>query len=94
MGYFSNGTEGLDYEERYCQHCIHYGADGLECVILEAHAIHNYDECNNPASILHILIPRKHIENEKCRMFSQGEVNQESIVDQVKLDRWVEWATQ
>lgn len=65
MGYFSNGTEGMIYKEMYCQRCIHY--DG--CSVWAAHYIHNYRECNNPESILHILIPRNGTENEKCTMF-------------------------
>jgi hypothetical protein len=23
MGYFSNGTEGMDYEAQYCDKCVH-----------------------------------------------------------------------
>lgn len=23
MGYFSNGCEGMDYQEHYCSRCIH-----------------------------------------------------------------------
>ncbi len=68
MAYFSNATEGMDYEEKYCSKCVH----GLhECPILIAHAIYNYDDCNKPESILHILIPRAKdgIGNLKCRMW-------------------------
>ena len=65
MGYFSNGTEGMLYEEEYCQKCAHY--DG--CAVWAAHYLHNYRECNNKESILDILIPRNGTENEKCRMF-------------------------
>ena len=68
MGYFSNGTEGEMYEERYCSKCLHE-KDG--CAVMLAHLIHNYDECNNPESILHMLIPKTkdNLGNEKCRMF-------------------------
>lgn len=32
MGYFSNGTEGADYEEKYCNHCVHQLEDyGCPC---------------------------------------------------------------
>lgn len=66
MGYFSNGSEGLDYENEYCSRCIHSG----DCAVLDAHWLFNYDECNNKGSILHILIPRDDKGyNEKCRMY-------------------------
>lgn len=66
MGYFSNGTEGESYEERYCERCKHY--DG--CTVWLAHMIHNYDECNNKDSILHLLIPRgERGGNAQCTMF-------------------------
>jgi hypothetical protein len=67
MGYFSNGTEGDLYEEEYCSKCVH--VDG--CAVWTAHMIHNYDECNKPESILHLLIPRSKggSWNDKCAMF-------------------------
>ena len=66
MAYFSNGTEGELYNVQYCDHCIHGG----DCAVWDAHMWHNYDECNNNASILDILIPRDKTRNEKCRMFT------------------------
>ena len=71
MGYFPNGTAGDSYEEMYCDRCIHQGPmDGPGCAVLEAHLLHNYVDCNNKNSILHILIPRdKAGNNEQCRMF-------------------------
>jgi len=70
MGYFSNGSEGMDFEARYCDKCVHQ-EDG--CAVWLAHLEHNYDECNNPDSILHILIPRskEHLGNDQCKMFIQ-----------------------
>ena len=67
MGYFSNGTEGMMYEEDFCDRCEHQ--DG--CAVWFAHSLYNYDECNNEKSILHLLIPRSKdgLENEQCRMF-------------------------
>jgi len=73
MGYFSNGTEGAIYEETFCRRCIHYGPeDGPGCPIWLAHLIHNYDECNNDESILHILIPREGVHNLQCTMFVEA----------------------
>ena len=72
MGYFSNGTEGEMYEEEYCNKCIH--DENQDCVILLAHHLYNYEDCNNKKSILHILIPRsKEGWNEKCKMFIKKE---------------------
>lgn len=67
MGYFSNGTESLQYEDRYCQHCKHCG----NCAVWDAHIIYGYEECNNPESILELLIPRSkdRLLNLKCKMF-------------------------
>jgi hypothetical protein len=65
MGYFANGTDGMAFEDYYCSRCIHY----LKCAVWEAHIIHNYNECNNKDSILHMLIPRdEHGYNQKCKM--------------------------
>ena len=66
MGYFSNGSEGDAYENAYCSKCVHQ----VDCTVLLAHMIHNYEECNKKESILHILIPRdERGVNGKCTMF-------------------------
>ena len=67
MGYFSNGTEGMDYESRWCSRCVHLEG----CAVWEAHLIHNYDERQD--SILDVLIPRvkNGLGNAKCRMFHE-----------------------
>lgn len=70
MGYFPNGTAGEMYTDRYCSRCIHDTAeDG--CPVMMAHMLFNYDECNKPESILHMLIPRSkdRLNNERCKMF-------------------------
>ena len=71
MGYFSNGTEGMIYPEEYCENCLHDINE--DCAVWEAHLLHSYNEANNKDSILHILIPRNGIYNEKCRMFFRRE---------------------
>jgi hypothetical protein len=69
MGYFSNGTEGMDYQEQWCRRCVH--DVNQDCPVWLAHLIHNYKECNNPDSILHLLIPRSEdkCSNLKCGLF-------------------------
>lgn len=75
MAYFSNGTEGMMYEERYCDRCVHRGSDETGgCVVWLAHLLYSYSECNsdsNAAHILELLIPRSKdkLSNEQCRMF-------------------------
>ena len=62
------------YKEEYCSRCIHQGGqDEPGCPVMLAHILHNYKECNNDASILHLLIPRdKDGWNEKCGMFVEA----------------------
>lgn len=57
MAYFSNGTEGMLYEEQWCGRCIHGQDQEKGCTIWDLHMLYNYDECNNKDSMLHILIP-------------------------------------
>jgi hypothetical protein len=75
MGYFSNGTEGMEYEAQYCQHCVHDTEQN--CPVLLLHYMHNYKECNKGESFLHVLIPRSEdkLGNEQCRMFIRATTN-------------------
>lgn len=69
MGYFSNGSEGECYREEYCDQCIH--DINNSCPVWNAHLARNYKDCNDDASILHMLIPRTEggLANGQCRMF-------------------------
>lgn len=73
MGYFSNGSESLDYEARYCDRCVHW-ANNNPCAVMGLHLLHNYDECNKENSFLHLLIPRTKdgLGNEQCSMFYEA----------------------
>ena len=68
MGYFSNGTEGFEYEAKYCENCLHNNED-IGCPIMTAHFIHNYTDSDDVQEILNIFIPRDGIYNEQCKMF-------------------------
>jgi len=67
MAYFSNGTEGLIYQEQYCFRCEHWeqrpgeGAEG--CPVWDAHLMWAYELCNekdHPAKqMLDMLIPMR-----------------------------------
>ena len=71
MGYFSNGTEGMSYEEKYCSKCLHEKPDDGGCMVWFLHMLHNYKECNNKDSMLHVLIPltKDGLSNDECSMF-------------------------
>lgn len=75
MGYFSNGSEGRDYEDRYCSRCIHQnGADGTTgCHVWLAHLSYNYKN-EGERDLLNILIQRTKdgLDNEECSMFVEG----------------------
>ena len=43
MGYFSNGTEGDMYEEKYCNHCINMDQE-KGCPVLNLHLLWNYEQ--------------------------------------------------
>ena len=69
MGYFSNGTEGMLYESKYCNKCAHGQGLDSSCPVLDLHLLFNYAEANDPDSMLHHLIPYDGSENLPCRMF-------------------------
>ena len=67
MAYFSNGTEGMSFQERQCLKCIHEP----NCTIWLLHLLHNYDQCGETPEakrtkeMLDTLIPR----GKGCTMF-------------------------
>ena len=71
MGYFSNGTEGMIYQEEHCIHCDHDTDE--KCQVWLLHLIYSYELCNEPDNFLNLLIPRSKngLTNEKCTMFTQ-----------------------
>ena len=74
MGYFSNGSEGMDYEERWCDRCANRrSGQRVECPILSMHSLWNYDACKDKEKdwALQLFIPRTKdgLGNEQCRMF-------------------------
>ena len=79
MGYFSNGTEGRDYEAKYCDRCVHQDTG---CPVWLAHLLYNYKECTNDThvSVLELLIPRSPdgLGNDQCKVFHpKGELPSE-----------------
>ena len=83
MGYFANGAEGMDYEEQYCDKCIHapdYTNHLVDCPILTLHSMWNYEQHNDTPEgklknlVLTELIPYdKKGFNRQCNMFVRRE---------------------
>ena len=67
MGYFSNGTEGVMYQEKWCERCVH--DIDHDCAVWTLQLLHNYNAVATPAHPIHTLIPRDGIGNGECRMF-------------------------
>lgn len=72
MGYFANGTEGMQYEERYCSNCQHSKNPDQGCAVWAAHLLFNYDAVKEPKlkELLDVFIPQEGISNGECRMFT------------------------
>lgn len=75
MGYFSNGTEGEMYHDQWCSRCAH-DMEG-DCQVWNAHLCYSYRDCNDPSSILHMLIPRDGEENKRCTMFIESSADRD-----------------
>lgn len=72
MGYFSNGSEGDEYEAQWCARCVHEGTEERSCPIMELHALYNYDQCKKKSTenALALFIPREADGgNGRCTMF-------------------------
>ena len=71
MGYFPNGSSGMDYEARYCSKCVHQATEDRGCPVMDLHALYNYDQHKKPSTkaALEMLIPRDGVDNGQCRMF-------------------------
>jgi len=69
MAYFSNGTEGALYEDRYCYRCIHGPEhdEGQGCAVWVLHLIHNGE--SDKRELLDALIPMEGVRPGQCRMF-------------------------
>lgn len=53
MAYFSNGSEGMEFEESVCSACQREG----DCPVWDMHMLYNDDGANNKDSLLHKMIP-------------------------------------
>jgi hypothetical protein len=79
MGYFPNGTSGLDYQERVCSRCVNWrdkgDGRGEGCPIIDLHYLWNYDAVGKDAdktkkTALDMFIARDEEGfNKQCEMF-------------------------
>ncbi len=82
MGYFSNGTDGMIYEDKYCGNC----ANQEKCHILVLHHLHNYTKNYVKRMMLDEFIPRNEKgENLECKMFLNGATGIEQDMHQCSL---------
>jgi hypothetical protein len=63
MAYFSNSSEGMDYESKWCSICAHEDESG--CPIMNAHFWHQ-DTKGAAADILEYFISK---DQGRCTMF-------------------------
>ena len=74
MAYFSNGTEGEYYQEKFCDRCVHNGGVDDGCPVMGLHLMWNYDAVGTDktatkAYALEMLWPRDGVHNGDCKMF-------------------------
>lgn len=71
MGHFSNGSEGVDYQARYCDGCVHW-SDDVGCPVWHLHEMHNGEK--GWTATLNKLIPiEDKVFNGKCVTFRERE---------------------
>ena len=76
MAYFYCGTEGVDYQARYCRRCVNRrdigDGRGEGCPVFDVHFLYNSAQNRNPElrEALAVLIPHKDGEHPgECAMF-------------------------
>jgi hypothetical protein len=78
MGYFSNGEEGMAYQDTYCMNCRnwqdHADDRGEGCPVWDLHYLWNYEATGknkqtDKEMALSMFIPRDGIWNSQCAMF-------------------------
>jgi len=82
MAYFSNGTEGLAYQEEYCFKCQH--DTNLDCVVWLLHLMYVGDKDGDVLDMLNTLIPVKDMEPQQCSMFLEAVGEDDKTVVELK----------
>lgn len=92
MAYFSNGTEGEIFENRWCSRCVN-NAEG-NCPIWCLHLLWNSAAVGNDAdetaaASLNTLIPMRGLDPDKCSMFCKSDLlGLEEELQQAVLQTW------
>ena len=79
MAYFSNGTEGMLYNEEYCLKCINWDYNeetGGSCPIWDTHLLFEGEEVQ---SLLDFLIPQGTFNDKNEYCFSECSMYRASI---------------
>lgn len=100
MAYFSNGSEGMAYEAKWCDRCAHQQG----CHVWLAQMLYNYKQCDDTSEgkrtkeMLDLFIPRTEdgLDNKGCTMFhaaTAAEMKEEIASDPLnKPAPWIqEW---
>lgn len=95
MGYFSNGTEGMAYQERYCAHCRNCGDEKSDfgCAVWDLHTLYQGErdysaEDGGPVGrLLDSLIPRVQggLYNGLCLMYREKKDPAQEVLGQMTL---------
>lgn len=91
MAYFSNGTEGIEYQEAFCFKCAHWN-DDYGCPVWFHHEFHQGDR--GWQTTLDRLIPRKKIQNLTCSTYRERTYPREAPLtpgQQAGLHDYTEW---
>lgn len=76
MVYFSNSGEGLEFERKWCERCVHYEpakpeVEGETCPVLVAHTCYNGED--GAQAVLDLLIVRRPGTREpRCMLFIEA----------------------
>ncbi len=90
MGYFSNGSEGADYQATWCDNCAHDDQDGgWFCPIWTMQLEWNppSQEDSDRKNALERFIPRVGIWNGACTMFASNDAEWVGREDELR-DAW------
>lgn len=87
MGYFSNSDEGLAFESRWCNRCVHEERNGTGCHVMLVHLLFAYGATPEQEKVLDVLIPRSKdgLSNNQCSMFIDAETVKRKRSDKRQL---------
>lgn len=68
MGYFSNGTEGLAWQEKWCHNCVNFkdrgDGRGEGCPVFDLHYLYNYDQLERAKPPIYLHIRRGNLDSK------------------------------